>query len=299
MKKEYCSLIYNSIDVVHDLSGITEKSNNNGHNRVLSCFVAVLCIILYVPTIAWLWDRWTLSVWHHAHGLLIVPVVGYLVWTELRRVSHLPRSSCGWGFIILVPALILHMLDAGMHTQLLSAAALVMALPGLSLLLIGMQRTRVIAFPLLFLTFTLPIPLVFTEQLHLTLRIIATVSVSFIIPLLSLPLVTEGTTLYISNGTLQVADACSGFSTLYATVAIACLTAYMTPYRNRRIIVLLAAAPIAISANIAKVILLVLLFHFTGMEILGTSLHTISGLFTFALALPVVFFIGFKRKKNT
>ena len=34
--------------------------------------------VLYAPTLVWLWERWTLSVWHHAHGLLIPPVVGLL-----------------------------------------------------------------------------------------------------------------------------------------------------------------------------------------------------------------------------
>jgi exosortase len=285
----------------HDLSSVKKESipsvSSDRPNRFLLCIIAALLITLYAPTISWLWDRWTLSVWHHAHGLLILPVVGYLAWNELKKVRHLPRSSNAMGFIILVPALILHMLDAGMHTQLLSAAALVMALPGLSLLLLGLQRTKEIIFPLLFLAFTLPIPLAFTEHLHMTLRKIATASVSHIIPLFSIPLVVDGTALYIPNGVLQVADACSGFSTLYATVAIACLTAYMSSYMNRRVLVLLLAVPIAITANIIRVTLLVLLVHWTGMEVLGTSLHTISGLFTFVLALPLVFWIGFRRRK--
>ena len=171
------------------------------------------------------------------------------------------------------------------------------ALPGLSLLFLGLKRTKKILFPLAFLIFTLPIPLVFTENLHLVLRKIATASTAFIIPQFGIPLITEGMTLHIPNGALQIADACSGFSTLYAAVAIACLTAYMCPDPQRRIIVLLAAAPVAIAANIVRVVLLVLLIQWKGMNILGTSWHPISGLFTFALALPVIFWLGFVRKK--
>jgi hypothetical protein len=36
---------------------------------------AIELTVLYAPTLVWLWERWTLSVWHHAHGLLIPPVV--------------------------------------------------------------------------------------------------------------------------------------------------------------------------------------------------------------------------------
>jgi exosortase len=190
------------------------------------------------------------------------------------------------------------MLDAGMHTQLLSAFALMLALPGIALIFLGLQRTKKILFPIIFLFFTLPIPLVFTERLHLLLRKIALVSTANIIPFFRIPLFTEGTTIHITNGSLQIADACSGFSTLYATVAIALLMAYMCTETRRRILVLLAAAPVAIAANIVRVVLLVLLVHWKGMDVLGTSWHTISGLFTFALALPVIFWLGYEPERT-
>lgn len=254
--------------------------------------VGVQLVILYAPTISWLIDRWTMSVWHNAHGLLIVLVATYYGWLELRDLRDLSISSNGWGFIFLVPALFLFVLDTGMHTQLLSAISLYLLLPGLSLLFFGTQRTNAIGFFLLMLFLSLPIPLVMTESLHLILREVATASTAWIIPKLGIPLFAEGTTLHIPNGTLQVADACSGFSTLYAAIAVACLTAYFCSNTRRRILVILVAAPVAIAANILRVVLLVLLVHWLGIDILGTSLHTISGLFTFALALPIIFWLG-------
>ncbi len=233
-----------------------------------------------------------MSVWHNAHGVLIASVIGYLIWRELRPTSQLPPASNAWGFVFLIPALLLHALDAGMHTQLLSALSLVIALPGLALLFLGMRRTRSIAFLLFFLVFTLPIPLAATEHLHLLLRQVATAATSLVIPWFGIPLYSEGTSLQIPNGTLQIADACSGFSTLYAAVAVASLTAYFCPSRRRRLLVLLLAAPIAILANILRVILLTLLVHWFGVGILSTSLHTLSGLFTFVLALPIIFWLG-------
>lgn len=254
--------------------------------------VGMLGTALYAPTIGWLWERWTLSVWQHAHGLLILPVVGYMIWRECRRARCVSPEASAWGFVVLVPALMLHMLDAGMQTQLLSAMALIMALPGLSWLFLGTERTKQILFPLVFLVFTLPIPLSFTERLHLLLRQVATMSAAFIVPQLGIPLYTEGTTLHIPNGALQVADACSGFSTLYAAIAMACLVAHICPENRRRLAVLLVAAPVAIAANILRVVLLVLLVQWAGPDILNTSLHTISGLFTFAIAIPVIVWVG-------
>jgi exosortase len=260
--------------------------------RVALGLAAVELLVLYAPTVTWLWERWTLSVWHHAHGLLIPPVVGYFVYQELKARRHLPMSASAWGFAIVLPALALHALDAGMHTELLSAVSLVLLLPGLSLLLMGMERTRAILFPLAFLAFALPIPLALTEQIHWQLRLLATAGTAAVVPLFGVPLFVEGTSLHMASGTLQVADACSGFSTLYAAIAVAALTAYSTPDVRRRALVLLAAAPLAIAANLLRVIGLVLLVVWQGEAILDTFVHPLSGMLTFALALPVIFWLG-------
>ncbi len=254
--------------------------------------VAIMLGFLYMPTLSWLLERWTKSVWHHGHGILIMLVVVYLVWKELAKLRELPRSSSPIGFLVLVPALLLYILDMGIHSQLLAAAALILSLPGLSLLFLGWKRSRVILFPLMVLFLTLPIPLAFTESIHLFLRFIATDAVSWLLPYFGVPVFTTGTLLEIPNGSLQVADACSGFSTLYATVTVAVLTAYFCNSNPRRVAVLLVAVPLAIGVNMVRVLMLTLLVHWVGLDVLKTSAPEISGLLTFMVALPVVFWLG-------
>lgn len=249
-------------------------------------------LVLYAPTMRWLWERWTLSVWHNAHGMFIPPLVGYLAYQELRPLASRPASSSSWGWWIVAVALGLQALDAGMHTELLSAFSLLLILPGLALLLLGAERTKAIAFPLAFMAFALPIPLGITETLHLQLRVVVVKALNVIVPMLGVPVFTEGTEIHLANGVLQVADACSGFSTLYAAAAVACLVAYTTPSLKRRLLVLAAAAPIAIASNIARVAILVLLTAWKGQGILETWVHPASGMLTFVLSLPLIFWLG-------
>ena len=180
-----------------------------------------------------------------------------------------------------------------MHTQLLSAASIVLALPGLSFLLLGPSRTRKILFPLLFLAFMLPIPLGVTERMHLALRHLTATGSGAPRP--------DGRACRCSATVSRwkrarpgsfVADACSGFSTLYAAMTVACLTAYFCPMPWRRVAVLLGAAPIAIGANILRVSLLVLLVRYYGNGVLETWMHEGSGILTFVLALPLIFWLG-------
>ncbi|WP_396623716.1 exosortase/archaeosortase family protein [Luteitalea sp.] len=254
--------------------------------------VLAAVVALYAPTLAWLWERWTMSVWHNAHGMLIPVVVAYFVRDELERFEGPPEEGSAWGFVWLIPALLMQIIDGAMHTQLLSAASIVVAAPGLAWLFLGPSRARAILFPLLFLAFMLPIPLGVTERLHLALRHLTAAGVEHLVPLVGVPLFREGLTLHSGESRLFVADACSGFSTLYAAMTVALLTAYFCPVVWRRLLVVVAAAPIAIAANILRVSLLVVLVRVYGDEVLETWLHEGSGILTFVLALPLIFWLG-------
>lgn len=273
-------------------SEATRATTEPQWRRMALALLALELVLLYAPTIGWLWGRWTLSVWHHAHGLLIPPVVAYFVAQELRQLRDLPPASSAWGFLFLVPALALHALDMGMHTELLSAATIPLACIGLSFLGLGVARTKAIFIPLIFLAFALPIPLAMTEQIHWQLRHVVTAATGAALPWIGIPVYVEGTTLNMANGALQVADACSGFSTLYAAAAVACLTAYSARSTGRRVLVLAAAAPLAIAANVLRVIVLSALVVWYGSGVLDTFIHPLSGMMTFALALPVLFWLG-------
>ena len=262
--------------------------------RTALALAALQLVVLYLPTLLWLWDRWTMSVWQNAHGVFIPPFVAYLVYKVLKARQFTAQPNV-LGFALVIPALALHTLDTGMNTQLLSAASIVLLLPGLSLLVLGARATRAILLPLAFLSFALPIPLAFTEPIHWQLRQLVTASTVAALPFLGIPVLRAGTTLHLPNGVVQVADACSGFSTLYAALAVACLTAFGTSSTVRRGLVLAVAGPVAIVANVARVILLVALVEWRGSEVLQTFIHPLSGLLTFAVAIPVILWVGGDR----
>jgi len=260
--------------------------------RAALVIVAVELVLLYAPTWRWLVDRWTMGVWNNAHGFMIPPVVAWFIWQELRPLRGLPREGSAWGWAFLIPALTIQVLDTGIHTQILSATSIVLALPGLSLLFLGVARTKAIAFPLAFMALMLPIPLAVTESVHLVLRHISTAGAAAALPWLGVTVYTEGTTLHLRQGILQVGDGCSGFSTLYAACAVAALAAYSCDNWRGRITALGMAIPLAIASNVVRVILLVFVVRALGMESLQTWLHPASGMLTFALTLPVILWLG-------
>jgi exosortase len=194
--------------------------------------------------------------------------------------------------VFLVPSLLALALDSAIGTQLLSAVALVTCLPGLSLLLLGTKQTKRLIFPLIIAALMLPIPAGFVAPLHLTLREISAWGAWNVVPLFGIPIMLDDTFLHLPRNSLHVADACSGFSTLYAAVATALILAHWTPSKTKGFFVIVLAIMLSVMCNIVRVTALALLMHYKGAELLKTPLHEISGFATFIVTLALLFAIG-------
>jgi exosortase len=249
-------------------------------------------VLLSIPTGAFLWHQWTKSVWVNSHGMLVPFLVAFLAWDALKREPVKEEEPSGLGFLFLVPALALVALDAAIRTGLLAAFGMLLALPGLSLLLLGPRRTRALLFPFLLAFFMLPIPAGLLAPVQLVLRTLTAHGTRELLYLVGTPVYLQGLYLMLPKTSLYVADACSGFSTLYATMTMALVLAYLGHSWVRRILLLVVAAPLAIACNAVRVTALALLVEAHGVWLLDTTIHPLTGWLTFALAAVVLFFIA-------
>jgi exosortase len=222
-------------------------------------------------------------------------VVAYLAYLYLREDISRKEESSPWGFAFLLPGLLMVVVDSAIRTQLLSAIGLVFSLLGLTLLLLGARRSKALGFPLVLLFFMLPIPTAFIDRLVLVLRRISATGCEHVASLTGLPVLRDFTTLYLPNSSLEIADACSGFSTLYASVTMALILAYLTPSTARRVAILISAVPVAIGCNILRCTLLAYLVNYQGAGVLETPLHPLTGIFSFSFALAILFLISWFR----
>jgi exosortase len=248
--------------------------------------------LAFAPTTAWLVDKWTESVFRNGHGIFVPFLMAYLALDHLKQDDDPEPRASGLGFVFLAVAFALLALDSAINTQLLAALALVIALPGLSLLLLGSRRTRGIAFPLALGIFMLPIPTGAISQVFLGLRIVTAIATSWLVPLFGVPISRDGTSLAIPGQLIEVADACSGFATLYAAILTAIVLAHLGRSPGRRVAVLLSAVPLALVCNFARVTALVLLVRYYGAGILETQIHPASGLVLFVFVIGALVWIA-------
>jgi exosortase len=240
-----------------------------------------LWAVAFLPTLRWLWRQWTASVWTDEHGIFIPPLIAVLSYFALRGDERSDAESSAWGFALLAPAFALGLADAALRTGYLGALALVASLPGLSLLLLGARRTRRLAVPLALGLLMIPLPVSIATTVGL--RQLTAAAVEPLLGAIGVPVLRRGTVILLEGdgSSFVVADACSGTAALYAGVAVAIVLACYARSHWRRLALLSAAAPLAISANVLRVVALILMSTGIGEWIMKSPLHPLTGVATF------------------
>lgn len=245
---------------------------------------------VFGPTLAELYAEYTESIWRNGHGLFLPLFMFLLARNALRRDPKSEPEASSWGFALLVPALALCVADAALRSLYLSACGLALALPALSLLLLGARRTRMLALPLALGAFLVPIPISFEAPLGLPIATAALMEP--VLDALGVPAVRHGASFQLSSGWLGVSRNCSGLSTVYGALALGLLLAWTGRSRLRRLLPLLLAVPLTLLANAARGVVLAALCDRVGIQILDSPIHGLSGIAVYWAVIAAVWLAG-------
>jgi len=160
---------------------------------------------------------------------------------------------------------------------------MVLSLLGLIWCTLGSEIIKVLAFPILFLLFMIPVPYSLLSLVSAPLQLIATKISASMIGACTIPVYREGNMLYFVNTQLEVAEACSGIRSIMSLSMLAFAFASMLrdEWKNR-VILILSAIPIAMVANIIRIAGTGVLAHFYGDKVAKGFLHEFSGIAIFA-----------------
>lgn len=253
--------------------------------------VAAGLAALYVPTYAMLWQ----TLWRedaHAHGPLVLAIVAWLVWRERAALLEGGEGRAPYaGAILLAAGLLTYVVGRSQGIALFEVGSHIPVLAGTVLALRGWRVLVRLSFPLFFLVFLVPLPGFVIDAVTGPLKAAVSEAVESILYGFGYPIARTGVMLSIGQYQLLVADACSGLNSLYSLAALGFLYAYVTKGRGtaHNALMLAAIVPIAIAANLLRVLLLVLItFHFG--DAAGQSfLHEFAGITLFATALALLF----------
>lgn len=237
-------------------------------------------LVAYLPTLGWCIDRWNAPTQYFAHGWLVPPAMAFLLWRARQRWSTVEPVWERRGLWLLAPALLLHLVGAGLMVDSWSAASLVLAVPGAAWFAVGRARLAGL-WPVLWLVlFAVPAPLFVEGRLAFFLKEIAVQHGASIGNLLGADVVRNGDRLQPSGltGSLYVADACGGLRSLLAMLALAYGIAFFSGARSwsRRILLLVSAPLLAVLANTLRIAALCLLARWCGVPFAEGTGHTLA-----------------------
>lgn len=240
----------------------------------------------------WLYFMWSTESTEavdYSHGLVIPFVSLWLLWRqrEALREAWQARKLSGIGVALLAVAMMMH--AAGLRAQVphMSAMAFVLSLWALCWCFGGSALASLTAFPIGFLLFALPVA--FMARATFPLRMVGSIASTAILNGLGIVTTRIGTAVYSATGqgfAMDVADACSGIRSMMALMALAAVYAYvMRKSWLSRGFLFAMSLPIAVVANIGRIVTIGIVAAVFGQEIGMKVYHDYSSYLIFVLSV--------------
>ena len=141
-----------------------------------------------------------------------------------------------------------------------------------------------------------PLPIALYSKIASPLQLLASRVASTVMNATGVPVLCEGNRMTLPGGLqMFVAEACSGMRQLTGFLALTTAVAYLTTRPVwYRVVIVISALPIALSANIARVMLTGYIMHFVNPQFALGTYHTLEGLLMmgFGLAAAPVRVLG-------
>jgi len=250
-------------------------------------FFAALAAVLavYVPVFIWMVGRWMAPGTYYSHGFLVPFISAFLVWLRREDLSRSAFSPSNPGWALFIGGLLVYAISALWQVYFSAGFSLLPVIFGLILVLLGKEFFRPLFFPVAFLAFMIPLPMVAISNLSFRLKIFASQVSVFIVNAMGMRAVRDGSTIRTAHSYLLVEDPCSGIRSLIALIALGTLMAYLSRLsRSKKIILFLSSMPIAVFSNVIRIVALTLVSEVYGVAAATGKFHDAMGIVVFVIA---------------
>ncbi len=256
---------------------------------------------VFVWLLAWYWPTAASigAIWWRsetfAHGLAVLPICAWLAWRKRDQLAGVRAQPVAWLALPVALAGFAWLLGQMVAVNALAHFALACMIVGCAAGVLGWHAARVLAFPLLFLFFGVPLG----EFLMPTLMAHTATFTVGALRLSGVPVFQEGLHFVVPNGRWSVVEACSGIRYLIASLMVGTLYAYLH-YRSlkRRLLFVALAALVPIVANWVRAYLIVMLGYLSDNRIAAGVDHLIYGWLFFGVVILLMFAIGARWRED-
>jgi exosortase len=256
---------------------------------------AGLCLALFVAlfwaNLGHFYHAWTVDE-NYSHGFL-VPLISLYFVNQVARRGPLPvDGGIRVGIVLLLISLAGRLATIPVPIFFLADLSLLVGLAGLFALLCGTTALKRYWFAFFFLVFMVPLPVALYSKIASPLQLLASRVASTLMNASGVPVLCEGNKITLPGGIqMFVAEACSGMRQMTGFLALTTAVAYLSTRPIwYRVVIILSALPVAMTANIARVLLTGYIMHFVNPQFALGAYHTVEGLLMMGLGLLLLHF---------
>ncbi|MCA9394741.1 MAG: exosortase/archaeosortase family protein [Candidatus Omnitrophica bacterium] len=263
------------------------------HQKLLLALIVM--IAAYFPTILWMYDRWIARDSYYSHGFLIPIVSLALIYWNKEELAEIKWKESPWGMRLIIAGAVLHLLASHPNVRIyfVSGFSMLVLICGLVLYLYGEEIFRRILFPLFFLIFMVPMPLVVINKISLQLKMFAAELATMVLNNMGIQALRDGSIIKMRHAHVTVDDVCSGLRSLISLTALGSICAYwLKAAMWKRLTLFASTIPIAIITNMCRVVALSAISEIWGTEYAEGFVHDFLGFMVFALAFIMLMAVG-------
>ena len=269
---------------------MSESGKSGWHYAsIVIATLLLLTITSYQQTVLYLTGMWgEFGDGEYAHGYLVLAISSYLIFSNRKQLQKtvpcpsyvvLPLvlfSALGWLVSVLV------------GVEMLESVGLLLVILTVVWAVTGHQAMRLLAFPILFIAFAIPI----WFPLSPLLQDLTADAVFWIARTIEVPAFRQENLIVVPAGIFSIEEACSGLRYLLAALTLGSLYAYLNYVTlPARVAVVLITAAAAILANILRVFIVVYVGYKTEMQHPWVEDHLMLGWYLFGGLMAIMLFL--------
>ena len=252
----------------------------------LLCLAACMAL---APTLSQMAKVWATS--SHHYGYFVAPLTILMIYTNRDELAALTPKPSVNGVIGVWLAAMIWLLANAAGVALVEQIAFVSIIAAVALATLGPRIVSVIAFPLAFLFFMVPVGASLVPILqHATVAMVSTT-----LAVWGLPATADGFFITTEASVFHVIEACAGFRFFIAAVLVAGFFGHLVfEGWRKKTIFMITAGLFAIFANGARASLMVTIATVTDLELAVGDNHLFLGWICYAIAFVALLSIGMK-----
>jgi exosortase D (VPLPA-CTERM-specific) len=274
---------------------VTETQNKNvtAWKESPVIWLSFATIALLIGYIYWAGFAELIRIWdareEYSYGYMIPFITLFLIWQRKDLLERIDFNGSWTGLALVALGFALFILGNLSALFLIVQYSFLVVTLGLALAYSGWRGFRLIAAPLLFLAFMIPLPSFLLTEISTRLQFISSEIGVWVIRLFGISVFLEGNVIDLGSMKLQVVEACSGLRYLFPLMTLGFIAAYFFKGAFwKRAIVFLSSIPITVLMNSFRIGLIGVSVEYWGKGMAEGVLHDFEGWAVFMACTAVL-----------